>query len=416
MMEESRWNHRLVTLPIMLIVTVFIIWSIFTEIDEVVKGEGRVIPSSQTKIIQHLEGGIIENIYAKEGQRVKKGDPIYRLKNSKSAADSKKQGISLISYKARLERLEAQVDEKELKFDKEIPIDLVKNQEDIYNEEMKNFNQELLTLKDRLSQTQLEKKQKSTKLNNLRLELKTANENLSIAKKLLQKGAASKKQYLAELSKKQSLVTQINDLKNSIPILDQKISEAKNKIKSFKSQKRSKWLKEIAEVKTKIEQLQEEESAKADTETRKVVLSPVNGIIKKLYFHTIGGVVRPGDRVAEITPIDDKLIIEAKIKTNDRGRVVEGQKVSISITAYSYTKYGLIEGELISISPDSFIDKSGKSYYQVKVRADKNHFAKDKPILPGMVANINILTGKKSIMRYILKPLKDITKNALREQ
>ncbi len=146
------------------------------------------------------------------------------------------------------------------------------------------------------------------------------------------------------------------------------------------------------------------------------MVSVVDGIVKKLYFHTIGGVVKPGDRIAEITPIDDKLIIEAKIKSRDRGQVIEGQKVSIAITAYSYTKYGFLEGKLLSISPDSFIDKNGRSYYQVRVQADKTHFAKDKPILPGMIANINILTGKKTIMRYLLKPLKDISINALHEQ
>jgi HlyD family secretion protein/adhesin transport system membrane fusion protein len=127
-------------------------------------------------------------------------------------------------------------------------------------------------------------------------------------------------------------------------------------------------------------------------------------------------VVKPGDRIAEITPIDDKLIIEAKIKSSDRGQIVEGQKASIAITAYSYTKFGMLDGELLSISPDSFIDKNGGSFYHVKIKADKQDIAKDKPIMPGMVANVNIITGKKTIMRYILKPLKDITTNSLHEQ
>ncbi len=415
-MQESRWNHRLVTLPIMLFTTIFIIWSIFTDVDEVVRGEGRVIPSTQSKIIQHFEGGIVEDIYVKEGHKIKKGEPIYRLKNSKSQADIKKQEISLISLMAQKDRVQAQVDFGELNFDKDIPSDLRESEREIFDQEMKNFNDELETLKDRLKQSKLEKNSKTQKLKNLKDELKTESENLKIAKKLLEKGAASKKQYLAELAKKQSLVTQISDIKSSLPILDQKISEAKNKINSFKSQKQGKWLKTLTDINTKIKQLNEQLSATSDTEARKVVTSPVNGVVKKLYFHTIGGVVRPGDRIAEITPIDDKLIIEAKIKTNDRGQVMEGQKVSVAITAYSYTKFGLIDGILESISPDSFIDKNGMSYYQVRVKANKYQFAKNKPILPGMVADIHILTGKKSIMSYILKPLKDISKNALHEQ
>jgi HlyD family secretion protein/adhesin transport system membrane fusion protein len=415
-MEERSWNHRVVTIPIMILVTLFLVWASVSEVDEMVRGKGRVIPSSQTKIIQHLEGGIVEKIYVKEGQRVKKGDPLYRLKNEKSKADSKSKEISLYSLLAQKERLSAQIGFRDLNFSKDLPDDIINAQKAVFKEEMEKFESDLKALEDKLDQNRLQKKQKKIKLSNLRNELKTESENLNIAKRLLEKGAASRKQYLSELSKKQSLVTQINDLKNSLPIVEQMISESKNKIDSFKSERKSKWLKRLSEVDTKIKKLQEESLAGEEREGRKVVTSPVNGIVKKLYFHTIGGVVKPGDRIAEITPIDDKLIIEAKIKSSDRGQIVEGQKASIAITAYSYTKFGMLDGELLSISPDSFIDKNGGSFYHVKIKADKQDIAKDKPIMPGMVANVNIITGKKTIMRYILKPLKDITINSLHEQ
>jgi len=415
-MEERSWNHKFVTIPIMILVTLFLVWASVSEVDEMVRGKGRVIPSSQTKIIQHLEGGIVEKIYVKEGQRVKKGDPLYRLKNEKSKADSKSKEISLYSLLAQKERLSAQIGFRDLNFSKDLPDDIINAQKAVFKEEMEKFESDLKALEDKLDQNRLQKKQKKIKLSNLRNELKTESENLNIAKRLLEKGAASRKQYLSELSKKQSLVTQINDLKNSLPIVDQMISESKNKIDSFKSEQKSKWLKRLSEVDTKIKKLQEESLAGEEREGRKVVTSPVNGIVKKLYFHTIGGVVKPGDRIAEITPIDDKLIIEAKIKSSDRGQIVEGQKASIAITAYSYTKFGMLDGELLSISPDSFIDKNGGSFYHVKIKADKQDIAKDKPIMPGMVANVNIITGKKTIMRYILKPLKDITTNSLHEQ
>ncbi len=411
MIEENSWNHRLVTVPIILFSALFIAWTIFTEVDEVVRGAGKVIPSSQTKVLQNLEGGIVEEIFVKEGQKVKVGDPIYKLKNATSQADSKKKEISLLAYKAQSQRLSAQI-----AFKKEIDDALNEGEKNIFKQEMQNFQDELSTLKDRLKQSKLEKKQKSFRLANLRTELKTANENLAIVEKLVKKGAASKTQYLAELSKKQSLVTDITDIKNSIPIMIEKISESVNKIKSFKSETKSKWLKKLSEVETKIKQLSEEKYAQSDREERKVVVSPVNGLVKKLYFHTIGGIIKSGDRIAEITPIDDNLIIEAKIKTNDRGQVMIGQDVSIEITAYNYAKFGLLKGKLIAISSDSFSEKNGQAYYQVKVKAFKQKFADDKPIMPGMVSNINILTGKKTIFKYILKPLKDISRNALHEK
>jgi HlyD family secretion protein/adhesin transport system membrane fusion protein len=416
MIEESRWNSRLVTFPIIVFCTLFITWTVFTEVDEVVRGDGKVIPSSQTKILQHLEGGIVEDIFVKEGQEVKKGEAIYRLKNATSQADSNQKEISLLAFKAQSQRLKAQIDFGKLIFTKDIDDVLAENETNIFKEEMRNFNDELSAFKDRLAQSKLEKKQKSSRLENLRTELKTARENLAIVVKLVKKGAASKTQYLAELSKKQSLVTEISDIRDSIPIMSEKVSESNNKIKSFKSETKSKWLKKLSEVETKIKQLSEDKLAKSDREERKVVVSPVNGIVKKLYFHTIGGIIKSGDRIAEITPIDDNLVIEAKIKTNDRGQVIMGQEVSIEITAYNYAKFGLLEGNLIAISSDSFVDKSGVDYYEVKVQATKHEFASDKPIMPGMVANINILTGKKTIFEYILKPLKDISKNALHEK
>ncbi len=416
MREESGWNHRIVTIPIMVIVVLFLIWASVSEIDELVRGKGRVIPSSQTKIIQHFEGGIIDKIYVKEGQKVKKGDPLYRIKNEKSKAASKKQEIKLLSLLAKEQRLKAQSDfQSDVNFSKEIPKDFVESEKGIFDEEMKHFHDDKKALEDKLSQAKLELKQKEQKLANIKKEYQTAKENLSITKKLIVQGAASKKQYLNELSKTQSLRTQMSNLQSEIPIVKEKISEVKNRINSYKSETKSKWLKALADIQTKIKELKEEKSAELDREKRKVVVSVVDGIVKKLYFHTIGGVVKPGDRIAEITPIDDKLIIEAKIESKDRARVVEGQKVSIAITAYSYTKYGFLDGKLLSISPDSFIDKNGQSFYQVKVQANNENFAKDKPILPGMVANINILTGKKTIMEYLLKPLKDIMINSLHE-
>ncbi len=416
MIEESRWNHRLVTFPIIIFTLFFITWTIFANVDEVVRGNGKVIPLSQTKVLQHLEGGIVEDIFVKEGQEVKKGDAIYRLKNATSVSDKNKKEITLSTYIAKAQRLKAQIEFEKLKFSKDIDSDIKNSERDIFKQEMKNFNDELSTLKDKLAQSNLEKKQKSSRLKNLNHELKTAKENLSIVNNLVKKGAASKKQYLAELSKKQALDTEISDLRSSVKIMAEKISEAKNKIKSFKSEMKSKWLKKLSDVDTKIKQLKEEKYAQKDREKRKIVVSPVNGIVKKLYFNTIGGIVKSGDRIAEITPIDDTLIIEAKIKTNDRGQVVVGQDVSIEITAYNYAKFGLLDGKLISISSDSFSQNNADDYYAVKVQALKHEFTSTKKIMPGMVANINILTGKKTIFEYILKPLKDISKNALHEK
>ena len=413
---ESGWNYKIVIWPIMLFVLFFLAWSYFGEVDEIVRGEGKVVPSSQTKILQHLEGGIVESIYLKEGDRVKSGDAIYKLKNASTQSDSKQKEIELLALKHKKQRLLTQAEFKnEVEFDS--GDNSTENEKRIFSSEMKNFFEQKSILQDRLDQSRLEKKQKQSKLSNLQTELKIAKENLLILEKLLKDGAASKKQYLAELAKNQSLITEVSDIENSIPIIDQKIKESITKTRSFKSEKKSSWLKELTDVDTQIKKLQETNIADDDREERKIITSPVNGIIKKLYFHTLGGIIKSGDQIAEITPIEDALVIEGKIKTNDRGQVHSGEDVSIEITAYNYAKYGLLKGKLISISPDSFISQDGKSsYYKVRVKADNYSFTDNKPILPGMVANINILTGKKTILEYIIKPLKDINALALSEK
>jgi len=361
---ENGWNHRFVTVPIVVLAAIFIVWASFSEVDELVRGSGKVIPSSQKKILQHLEGGIVEKIYVREGERVKKGDAIYKLKNSSTKSDSKQKEITLRSLHLKESRLNAQINFKN-SFDLNQSSSQVENEIAILKSEMQNYQEERSILQDELDQNRLEKKRKSDKLKNLKAQYNTQKENLKILKKLMAKGAA---------------------------------------------------LKELNDVRLKIEQLSQRKLASKDREIRKIITAPVNGIVQKLYFHTIGGIVKAGDRVAEITPVDDILIIEAKIKTNDRGNIIIDQNVSIDITAYSYTKYGLLNGKLISISPDSFTQQNGNSFYQVKVKADHYSFAPDKPILPGMVANINIKTGKKTIMQYLLKPLKDIRQNALSER
>ena len=415
MITEHKWNYRASVYPIILLIFAFGYWIYSTTVDEMVIGTGRVIPSSNTKIIQHLEGGIIETIYIKEGDTVKKGDPLFKVKNSFYTSDTKQKKIQLANLGREKLRLNALIElKRELKFKTPHPHN--QNEIDIFTSEMKSFLQQQALYQSKLDELRLEKKQKKNRIRNLNLELKIVKENLSILNKLLQGGAASKQQYLAELSKKQSLLTQIRNLQGEIPIINQQIKGAMTKTASYKSEIKSKWLKELNECESKIESLQETEIASIDREERQLITSPVNGIVKKLNFNTIGGIIKSGENIAEITPIGDSLIIEAKIKSNDRGDLVVGQEVSIEISAYSYSKYGFLKGKLIFISPDSFVDKQNNSSYTVKIEAKNYEVAKGKEILPGMVATIHIKTGKKTILTYILKPLKDITHNALIEK
>ncbi|PLY07439.1 MAG: hypothetical protein C0625_04485 [Arcobacter sp.] len=418
--EETRWNYYVSVVPIMLFFIAFITWAFLSEVDEVVRGVGKVVPSGQTKILQNFEGGIISNIRVKEGDTVGKGQVIYTLTNEFFKADLKSKEIDLLAFKASAFRLQASIAEEEtITFPKEftdkIP-DIIENEKRIFNEDLKNRETKIKIAEDQLKQKKYKLREAQTKFENLSLELNLAQANMKILESLYKKKVVSKKEYIGELSKKQSIVTKLSETRNNIPIIKEEIQEARGKIKTVKSEIRSKHLQKYSVIKAEINKAIEKNKANKDRELRKDVISPVNGIINKLYFYTIGGIVKAGDKMAEITPIEDSLTIEARVNTSDRALIWSGQDVSVEITAYDFSKYGLLNGKLISISPDSFEDRNGNVFYLVKVKADANQFAPDLPILPGMVANVNILTGKKTILQYIIKPLKNIGKNALIEQ
>lgn len=416
---DTHWNHRLVTWPIMLFMVVFLIWAAMSDIDETVRGEGRVVPSGQTKIIQHLEGGIIAEILVKEGALVKKGEPLFKLSQAFFLSDQNEKKIDLYALLAQETRLKAEIAEaSQVVFDEKlkqkIP-NVIANEYNIFDIDRRDFNEELALLQDDIDKKKLRIDELSNKLENLALELAIANENVTIQERLVRQGASSRKMYLQELAKKQNLITQKQGIEHSIPVTQEELQEAKKKYENYKSKEHAKQLKELSKVRVAINKLVEKDKANSDRESRKVIVSPVNGEVNKLHFHTVGGIIKPGDEVVEITPLDGSLLIEGQIKTSDRGLIWEGQKVSVEVTAFDFSRYGSLEGTLVDISADSFVDNTGNSFYAVKVSTTESSFGEDARVLPGMVANINIITGKKSILEYILKPLKDIQKKSLKE-
>lgn len=418
MMVERRWNYYVTVVPIALFVVAFIVWATFSHIDEVVRGNGKVVPLGQTKVLQHLEGGIVSEIMVKEGDKVSVGEPIYQLNQAFFTADLKGKDLDAISLQAKEQRLIALIDEKELKFDKEIlekyP-QIAQNEMQIFRSEKLNQSERLSAVSQKVQQRQYELKELEARQKNLQIELNMAQENTAITEKLMKSGAGSRKEYLFEMSKKQNLITQIDEVKNQIPVVSGKHKEATHELGSVRSDIQSKLLNDLKDVRLKLSQLSQQSEASTDRANRLLITSPVNGIVNVLHFHTVGGTIKPGDKVAEITPIEAGLMIEAHIKASDRGRIWLGQKANIEITAYDYARYGMIEGELVHISPDSFTNQKGEIFYAVKIKAEKDNLGEKLPIMPGMEAGINIITGQRTVLGYILLPLKRMGKNALLE-
>lgn len=418
MPNERRWNYYLTVIPMALFVILFFVWAAFADIDEVVRGQGRVIPSSQTQVLQHLEGGIITAILVKEGQNVKKGDVIYQLDQAFFDADLKGKELETLALKAKERRIQAMLGHTGLSFDpqmqEKIP-QIISNETMIYNAEQDKNSDYIRSLEQQLQQKSLQVKELEAKVKNLTSEYNIASENLEISEKLLKVNATSKREYLQELSKKQNLSSQIDDASNKIPSLKKEMEQTQSKISAEKSGIRAKLLNDLADVKVKLQDLEQKNVANVDRDNRKQIVSPVNGTVNKLSIHTVGGIIKPGDPVAEITPDDDSLMVEASVKASDRGRVWSGQKVAIEITAYDFARYGMLDGVVNSISPDSTTDQQGNTFYKVYVKATHPKIDKKFAILPGMIANINILTGKKTILEYLVIPIKKVTHHSLNE-
>lgn len=418
-LEERSWNYRLVTIPIMIFITVFFIWAYYAQIDESVKGTGKVIPSGQTRIVQHLEGGIITQILVNEGDSVKDGQVLFRIKNQYFISEKNENAINLIALKAKLIRINALLDNlKKPSFNKEmltlIP-EIVQNEIEVFNGQKQKYQSELSVLDHQLAQKNAELKELEVRLENLTLEYNLAQENINIQSKMANKKVISREKFLQHLSSKQKIYTQLEETRFRIPVVKKEIEEWEKKNQAKNYGFKVELLEESNKVQVEIKKFEESMQTGIDRDKRMNVISPTNGIINKIYYNTIGGIVKSGDIIAEISPVEEDLMIEAKINASDRAYIHSNQHVSIEITAYDFSKYGLLEGKLISISPDSTTDEQGNNFYTIKVRANDYKFDEQSPILIGMTANVNILTGKRTVLHYILKPIKNIKYNALNE-
>ncbi|MCB1580609.1 MAG: HlyD family type I secretion periplasmic adaptor subunit [Rhodospirillales bacterium] len=417
---DDNWHYRPLLWLVVACLISFFIWASVTKIHEQVRGMGRVTPAGDTRVIQHLEGGIIEQIAKQEGEQVKKGDVIFYIKNQRAESEKEELQIALKSKEIKFLRLQAELGENTVP---EFPIELHKNYPEIIQAEKQIFESRRSEMSEKMSGLEKRMRQKVLKLDdlsttteNLEKELSVAQEQLEIRQKLRRSGAMSRSQYLETLSDVKNFETRVARTKKEIPIVKSELAEITNLVEETKQ----KWISETGEelntVQVDIKKLKERIRAITDEVSRTAVKSPVNGIVNKIFINTIGGVLKPGDRLAEILPVEDKLVIEGRIPTNDRGKVWPDLPVVAKITAYDYTLYGGLKGKLVYISPNSFVDNQGVEYYEIRVEIDTPEIGKNLPVFPGMTAEINILAGRVSVLHAILKPFRQIRENALREK
>jgi membrane fusion protein, adhesin transport system len=421
----SKGRSRFLNVCLALFAT-FLIWATFAELDEVTRGEGRVISSSRRQVIQNLEGGIVKDLLVHEGDRVTKGQVLLRIDStgfSSNLGELAAKDLSLSAAVARLGVEASDPDAESIPF----PKDLKDKAPDVVQAEMTLFNirrNELLNhinvLKERLTQKQQELAELHENLKRLTSGRDIAKKEFKIKSVVAEKGIISKVDVLRLEREVADLDGQIATMEQSIPRVESAVREAERLIEEEKITFRQNAQSELNTKQAELDVVKQSLTGAEDRVNRTEVRSPVDGIVNKLLVNTIGGVVRASEPMIEITPIEESLFVEARIKPSDIAFIGPGQPAIVKITAYDFTIYGGLEGKVELISPDSTVDEQTKeSYYLVTIKTTGGALRKGKdsmPIIPGMVASVDIITGKKSVLSYLLKPIIKARQEALRER
>ncbi len=414
-------DHLLLYIIVVFFV-VFLIWANLTKVDEITRGEAKIIPSSQIQVIQNLEGGIIEEFLVKEGDIVEAGQVLIKIKNLQAKSDYNANNKRFLGIKASIARLTAETKNKPLKFSddiKEGAPEAVATETAAYNANKRQQTNQKRILEEQIRQRRQEIREIQNRMEDLGRILKLSEDEKAMIAPMVARGAASKMELLQIDRTIAQQRSEINSARTSLPRAKASVAEAQARIRDQTSTFRANAQAELAEESAELNTIKETLYAYKDKSRRTAITSPVKGTVKEININTVGGVIKPGDDIMEIVPMEDKLLVEANVKPSDIAFLYPGQKAIIKITAYDFSIYGGLEGKVFDISADTIEDKEGENFYRVRVVTDQttlNYKGKENAIIPGMTASMDIITGKKSVMNYLLKPFIKASQNALRER
>lgn len=391
----------------------FIFWASFTQIDEITRGSGEVVPSGDNQVVQNLEGGIVDSLLVKVGDSVNRGDPLLKIDNQKSQSQLGSTKIKELELKAKIIRLKAEAFGRDFNESSCDDIDtvmprLIENEKSLYISRKRQIDAKMRGLEDQKIQKEQELEETKSRIKLLEKSFSLIKKELGMMKPMVAQGIKSKVTYMKIQREQGTIETDLNSAKYSIPQIKAGISEIVNNMEESESDFKNSAKESLNEVTAELLRVQESYSALKDQMGRTTVRSPIKGVIQKIYVSTLGGVVKPGENLIEIVPTDDILWIEVKIKPSDIAFVYPGQSAVVKFSAYDFSIYGSLYGRVVHISADTVKDEKENAFYTVHIKTTKNHLGTDeKPlkIIPGMTVNVDIMTGKKSVMDYILKPI-----------
>lgn len=413
---------NLFLLAIVGLIAFFILWANFSEIEEMTRGSGQVVPSQEVQVVQSLEGGILAELLVSEGDLVEKGQVLMRISDVAFSSEERGTEAKSLGLRAKRARLTAEAEGKDFVLPDDITQkapQVAATEEALYESRQKELQNAKSILENKISSAEAQIAETNADMKRIKNNRGLLYQQLEITRKMVAQKAVPKLEEIKLQREASDLTGQLKADEEKIVGLNADLAASKKQLEDQDDKFRSEALGELNEVETQIKQLQESLKSIEDRVSRTELRAPVKGIINNIAMKTIGGVIEPAHKLIEIVPVDDNLKIVARVRPSDIAFLKPGQEVNVKISAYDATIYGRLKGKLIRIGANSVTDREGNVFFEVEVHTDKNHLGTDDnplPITPGMVADIQIVTGKRTLMTYILKPILRARANALRER
>lgn len=421
MQDQQVLRARGLLYVIALICLLLLVWAALAKVDEVTRGEGKVIPSQQLQIVQSMDGGVVQEVLVSEGARVAQGDVLVRIDPTRFVASFQEGSVRAFALRAKVARLRALINDQP--YGTIMDDSLTPAQLQVLVQEENYYHASIGELKQRLSVAREQETQRRQEFNEAQARLRAAeqayrmsSQELNVTRPLLASGAVSEIDILrlerdqaAADGERRSAAARSRQAEAGIQEAEARLAEANLTM-------RNQWRAELSQASSELNSLSQNVDGLADRVKHSEIRSPVSGTVQRLLYNTIGGVVQPGSTVIEIVPADDRLLVEAKIAPKDIAFLRPGLPATIKLHAYDFSIYGGVSATLQHISADTITDERDNTYYLVRAMTTDREFIERLSVIPGMTAQLDIMTGKKSILSYLLKPLLRAKANALSER
>lgn len=417
--EEEPLRARGILYGIAAVTVLLITWASFAEIDTVTRGQGKVIPSRQVQVVGSQDGGVIREILVSEGARVNKGDLLLRLDQTRSQATLGENQAELQGLSIKAARLRAMVDGESFAPNEDMRIaapDVVAQEFQLYESRIRGLEVEQEIAIQQLAQRTEELAELTARESQLDTEQRLARQELDVTLPMVASGAVSQVEILRLRREVNRASGELAQTQAQAKRVTAAMAEARERMDSVRIEFGNEASEQLTDTLMRINGLREAGEGLSDRVQQAKVLAPVTGTVKQLFYNTIGGVVLPGRDIIELVPADDTLLLEVRVRPQDIAFLAPGQRANVKVTAYDFVVYGGLDGRVEQIGADTVVDEDGNAFYEVSVRTDRADFGPESPIIPGMTVEADVITGKKTVLAYLMKPVLRAHQRALSER